>query len=76
MHIRYTHHARQRMLERKVSETQVELALEQPDELTMGEQDEWIAIRTYGNRRIQVVYGDLDDSAVLIYTVISVRILR
>ena len=64
------------MLERKVSETQVELALEQPDELTMGEQDEWIAIRTYGNRRIQVVYGDLDDSAVLIYTVISVRILR
>ena len=76
MHIRYTHHARQRMIERKISEAQVEQVVDQPDELTMGEQDEWIAVRAYGNRRIQVVYGDVDDNAVLIYTVISVRILR
>lgn len=79
MQIRYSHHARQRMQERKVSEAQVEEVLNQPDELTIGDQDEWVAIRTYGNRRIQVVYGDIDnplDDAVLVYTVISVRLLR
>ena len=80
MHIRYTHHARQRMQDRKVSEALVEEVIDQPDELTIGEQDEWIAIRTYGSRRIQVVYGDIDtmidENTVLIYTVISVRLLR
>gem|GEM_PF-1514362 len=80
MRIRYSHHARQRMQERKVSEVQVEEVLHQPDELTIGEQDEWIATRTYGSRRIQVVYGEIDDTiddnTVLIYTVISVRLLR
>ncbi|MEZ4733273.1 MAG: DUF4258 domain-containing protein [Caldilineaceae bacterium] len=79
MQIRYSHHARQRMRERRVSEAQVEYILAQPDELTIGEQDEWTAICTIGDRRIQVVYGDLEQEAeetVLIYTVISVRVLR
>lgn len=79
MQIRYSHHARQRMRERRVSEAQVEHILAQPDELNTGEQDEWIAICTMGDRRIQVVYGDLaqaDEETVLIYTVISVRVLR
>lgn len=40
MQIRYSHHARQRMRERRVSEAQVEYILAQPDELTIGEQDE------------------------------------
>lgn len=76
MHIRYTHHARQRMQERKVSEALVEEVVDQPDELTIGEQDEWIAVRTYGNRRIEVVYEEVDDNTVLIFTVISIRLLR
>ena len=76
MHIRYTHHARQRMQDRKVSEALVEEVIDQPDELTIGEQDEWIAIRTYGNRRIEVVYEEVDDNTALIFTVISVRLLR
>ena len=76
MHIRYTHHARQRMQDRKVSEALVEEVIDQPDELTIGEQDEWIAIRTYGNRRIEVVYEEVDDNTALIFTVISIRLLR
>lgn len=74
MQIRYTHHARQRMQERKISEAQVEDILEQPDELTVGEQDEWIASRDYGNRRIKVVYNDIEENIILIYTVISMRL--
>lgn len=72
------------MQERKVSEAQVEEVVDQPDELEIGDQDEWVAIRTYGDRRIEVVYGDIDDprdaavdnDTVLVYTVISVRLLR
>ena len=76
MQIRYSNHARQRMQERKVSEAQVMEVLKLPDELTIGEQREWIAARTYGSRRIQVVYGEIDEETVLVYTVISVRWLR
>lgn len=76
MQIRYTHHARQRMQERRVTETQVERCLHQPDELMTGDQEEWIAISIIGNRRIQVVYGELNEETVLVYTVISVRVLR
>ncbi|MCE7983555.1 MAG: DUF4258 domain-containing protein [Caldilinea sp. CFX5] len=73
MQIRYNTHARQRMRERKVSETMVEETLDSPDELSVGEQDEWIAVRHYGNRRLQIVYGEIDEETVLIYTVISIR---
>lgn len=76
MQIRYSHHARQRMQERRVSEAQVAHILAQPDELMTGDQDEWIAVCTMGDRRIQVVYGELDEGTVLIYTVISVRVLH
>ena len=76
MQIRYSHHARQRMSERRVTEAQVEHCLDQPDELMTGDQDEWIAVCLIGDRRIQVVYGELNEETVLIYTVISVRVLR
>lgn len=61
------------MRERKINETMVREALESPDELSIGEQDEWIAVRNYGSRRIEVVYGEIDEETALVYTVISVR---
>ncbi len=74
MQIRYTNHARQRMRERKVSEQQVETTILFAEELLAGEQGEWIAVRVFEARRIQIVYGELDEEIVLVYTVINNRL--
>ena len=74
MNIRYTHHATQRMAQRKIRAEQVIETLEAPDEIMPGDQDELIAVRRYGTREIRVVYEEVDGNNVVIYTVIKSRI--
>jgi hypothetical protein len=74
MQIRHTHHARQRMQQRKVSTEQVLETLEAPDDVLAGDRDELIAIRRYGIHEIRVVYTESDRNTMVIYTVIKVKI--
>lgn len=55
MKIIYTRHARQRMKQRKVTETQVEETLSNPDEIEAGDNGGDMAIRRYGGRELRVV---------------------
>jgi len=71
MQIRCTHHARRRLMQRKVTETQVREALESPDDVEVGDQDELIAIRRTVDHEIRVVYEEIDSSTVVVYTVIG-----
>ena len=73
MHIRYTHHARRRMAQRKVTEAQVRETLESPDEIEIGDLDELIAVRRINERELRVVYEEINSTTVVIYTVINAR---
>jgi len=59
MMIRYTRHARVRMRERRVSEEQVEAVVLSPDDWRHGDDDEIIATKRLGKRRVKVVYLSL-----------------
>jgi hypothetical protein len=48
----YTHHARQRMIQRQIEPEQVVETLETPDNMILGDQHEQIAIKNYGNREV------------------------
>lgn len=74
MQIIYTHHARQRMIQRKVSAEQVIETLESPDELMSGEEDEAIAVKRYGAREVRVVYRETETGSFVIYTVMKPRV--
>jgi len=51
MRITYTHHARQRMIQRNVSAEQVVETLDAPDELIADADGEQIAIKRFGRPR-------------------------
>jgi len=70
----YTHHAIQRMTQRKVSADQVSETLESPDEIIPGESGEEIAIKRFGAHEVRVVYGEMDGDKILIYTVMKPRV--
>jgi hypothetical protein len=74
MRIIYTHHARQRMIQRKVSEDQVAETLSSPDELIPGESGEEIVVKRFGAREVRIVYRETDVASILIYTVMKPRI--
>jgi hypothetical protein len=74
MHIIYTRHARQRMIQRKVSPGQVVEAIESPDEILPGDNGEEIAIRRYGTREVRVVYEEIGVDTVVVYTVMKSRV--
>jgi len=57
--IRYTRHARVRMKERQVSQEQVEAVVLSPDNWRYGDDDEIIAAKKLGKRRVKVVYLSL-----------------
>jgi hypothetical protein len=76
MHIIYTRHARQRMRQRKVTESQVEETLADPDEIETGDNSGDIAIRRYDGREVRVVYGELEDDTYVVYTVIKPKIQK
>jgi len=69
--ITYTHHAKQRMIQRKVNADQVAETLESPDELIPGENGEETAIRRFGTREVRVVYKETDANSFVIYTVMK-----
>ena len=73
MRIIYTHHAKQRMMQRRVSEEQVNETLASPDEVLLGETGEEIAIRRFGVREVRVVYQETNVGFV-VYTVMKPRI--
>lgn len=74
MRIVYTHHAIQRMSQRKVSAEQILETLDSPDELVLGESGEEIAVKRFGARTVRVVFREMDDGSVLIYTVMKSRV--
>jgi hypothetical protein len=74
VHIIYTHHAKQRRAQRKISLEQVIEAIELPDEILPGDNGEEIAIKRYGNREVRVVYEETDVDRIVVYTVMKPRI--
>ncbi len=74
MRIRFTDHARRRMQQRKVSEVEVIDCVEGPDELRTGDFGETIAIKSYGNVYLQVVYEEEESGAYVIITVIRSKL--
>ena len=75
MHITFTHPAKQRMMQRRVSAAQVAETLESPDELIAGNSGEEIAIKRFGAREVRVVYRETDVDSFLVYTVIKPHML-
>lgn len=73
MQIRYTRHARQRMVERKVTEQQVAAVIEAPDEMATGDEGETVALLHAPMHDLRVVYRELADDGILILTVIRMR---
>lgn len=74
MHIIYTRHAEQRMIQRKVSREQVVETIESPDEILPGDNGEEIAVRRYGAREVCVVYEEVEADTVVVYTVMKSRV--
>ena len=71
MHITFTHHAKERMMQRKVSADQVAETLESPDELIAGDSGEEIAVKRFGAREVRVVYRETDAGSFVVYTVMK-----
>jgi SOS response regulatory protein OraA/RecX len=69
--ITYTHHARQRMAQRGISEAEVAETLEAPDDILQGDEQEEIAIKQFGAREVQVVYEEAGGEAVVVITVMQ-----
>ncbi len=74
MQFRYTHHARQRMKQRRVTEQQVEETLLFPDRIEPGENGGDIAVRRYVGREVHVVFSEPEEDVFIIYTVMKPRI--
>ena len=74
MHIIYTRHARQRMIQRKVSPEQVVEAIESPDEILPCDNEEEIAVRRYGAREVRVVYEEIEADTIVVFTVMKSRV--
>ena len=71
MRITFTHHAKQRMIQRKISTDQVVETLESPDELIAGDSGEEIAVKRFGVREVRVVYRETDVEGFVVYTVMK-----
>jgi hypothetical protein len=73
MQLIFTHHALQRMKQRRVSEEQIVETIELPDEIYPGDGEEETAVRSYGSREVRVVYHEIEPATYLILTVIKPR---
>jgi hypothetical protein len=69
----YTHHARQRMIQRQIEPEQVVETLETPDSVIPGDRHEQTAIKNYGNREVRVVFEEIGEDTVVVYTVMKPR---
>ncbi len=74
MQIIFTRHARQRMLQRQVSLEQVIETIESPDDVTIGENGETIALKNYGNREVRVAYDLREPDVAVVFTVMKPRV--
>jgi hypothetical protein len=62
-HVTYSHHARQRMQQRSVSDQQVRATLAQPDSLRLGNQGRQVAEKSFGpSDRLRVIYIEEFDN--------------
>ena len=73
MHVRFTRHARQRMMQRHVTEREVIDVLEAPDELVDGDMGETIAVRRLLRDELHVIYEEGADDTCLVITVFRGR---
>ncbi|MBI4646206.1 MAG: DUF4258 domain-containing protein [Bacteroidia bacterium] len=62
----YTNHARRRMRWRKISETEVEQTLENPDKSELTGEDRKNFFKTIGNKYIKVTYRETKDEIIII----------
>jgi hypothetical protein len=74
MRIIYTHHAHQRMAQRKIDPPQVAETLDSPDNVIPGDRHEQIAIKNYGSREVHVVFEEIEPDIVVIYTVMKPKV--
>ena len=74
MSIRFTRHARKRMLQRKISDEMVELVLTALDEVRMGTgEEELVAIKQLGTREVRVIYEEDETRGLtIVFTVIAI----
>ena len=66
MIIEYTRHARRRMKWRKISESEVELAISAPDKVESTEKKRYNAYRTIKGEVLKVTYQKSDNQAQII----------
>jgi len=74
MKVVFTRHAQQRMIQRKVSPEQVFETIEFPDDVTISESGETVAVKNYGNREVRVAYELRDPDTAIIFTVMNPRV--
>ena len=61
------------MVQRRISEAEVVETIESPDGIVPGDEDEDTAIKQFGTREIRVVYEEIDEETVVIYTVMRIK---
>lgn len=66
MRLVYTLHARSRMMERGISENDVELVLSNPDSVGEGRDGALIASRRMGGRTVKIIYNLKGNNTVVI----------
>jgi hypothetical protein len=62
-------HAWRSMRQRRITEQDVRETLETPDDVQMGDYGRYIAFKSFGNRRIRVVYEEPEPDAYVVVTV-------
>jgi len=62
------------MVQRRITEDEVVETLLSPDELVAGDGSEMVALRHFAVRQVRVVFEEIDDDTVVVYTVMQVRI--
>ncbi len=67
--IKYDRHARRRMKWRRISQTEVELTLAEPDKAEFTKEGRKNAFKVIGNRYIKVTYRELEDEILIISAV-------
>lgn len=67
--IKYDRHARRRMKWRKISQTEIEQTLKDPDKTEVTREGRKNAFKAIGDRYIKVTYRELEDEVLIISVV-------
>ncbi|MBE2238945.1 MAG: DUF4258 domain-containing protein [Caldilineaceae bacterium] len=76
MQVRFTRHAHQRMIQRRINERDVLDTLESPDDVIDGDMGETIAVRRLRYDELRVVYEEWADGTCLMFTVIRTPFIQ